>query len=62
MSGRYYVVGWRDPLCSGSGTREYGARSSKVAAIRLAERVLPAGAEYLVTTISHTVHEGRVSD
>ncbi|MDP9022012.1 MAG: hypothetical protein M3N57_04770 [Actinomycetota bacterium] len=62
MGTTYYVVSWVDhqrrdrapfPL-----TREYGTTSSKQAAIRLAERLLPPDAEYIITTLHRTVHHG----
>jgi nicotinamide riboside kinase len=59
----YIVVSWVDHRARGkagrSSTREYGTASTKQAAIRLAERVLPPDAEYIVTTIYKTVHQGR---
>lgn len=55
----YIVVSWVDPRRRHAGTREYGSRSTKQAAIRLAERVLPPATDYIVTTISRTVHTGR---
>jgi hypothetical protein len=63
VSTRYYLVSWTDHQRKGRGqaptTREYGTASSKQAAIRLAERLLPPDAEYAITTLSRTVHEGR---
>lgn len=60
---RYIVVSWVDQRRQNGqrnpATREYGAASSKQAAIRLAERVLPPDAEYIVTTVTRTVHHGR---
>jgi hypothetical protein len=60
---RYIVVSWvdqrRQRLGHNPTTREYGAASSKQAAIRLAERVLTPDAEYIVTTATRTVHHGR---
>ena len=60
---RYIVVSWVDQRRQQRGrhpaTREYGAASSKQAAIRLAERTLPPDAEYIVTTLTQTVHHGR---
>ena len=60
---RYIVVSWADQRRQGLGpspaTREYGVASTKQAAIRLAERVLPPDAEYIVTTATQTVHHGR---
>lgn len=60
---RYYVVSWVDPRptrrASDRRTREYGAASTKQAAIRFAERVLPPDAEFIVTTRTKTVHHGR---
>jgi hypothetical protein len=59
----YYVVSWVDHPRRGrgpsSGTRVYGTATTKQAAIRLAERVLPADAEYIITTLTRTVHQGR---
>ena len=60
---RYIVISWTDPRRQGRGrsraTREYGIASTKQAAIRLAERTLPPGADYIVTTATRTVHHGR---
>lgn len=60
---RYIVVSWVDQRGQERGrhpaTREYGVASSKQAAIRLAERVLPPDAHYIVTTVTRTVHHGR---
>ncbi len=60
---RYIVVSWVDQRGQKRGrhpaTREYGVASSKQGAIRLAERVLPPDAEYIVTTVTRTVHHGR---
>lgn len=60
--GTYFVVSWVDhelrDRAAGPRTREYGTASSKQAAIRLAERVLPPGAEYIVTTLHRTVYRG----
>jgi len=60
---RYIVVSWVDQRHQERGgnpaTREYGVASSKQAAIRLAERKLSPGAEYIVTTATRTVHHGR---
>jgi hypothetical protein len=60
---RYIVISWADPRRQGRGrnpaTREYGIASTKQAAIRLAERTLPPGADYIVTTATRTVHHGR---
>lgn len=60
---RYIVVSWVDQRRQQRGrnpaTREYGVASTKQAAIRLAERTLPPGAEYIVTTVTRTVHHGR---
>ena len=60
---RYIVVSWVDQRHQSLGhnpaTREYGAASTKQAAIRLAERTLPPDAEYIVTTVTRTVHHGR---
>lgn len=55
----YILVSWVDPRRRHSGTREYGSKSTKQAAIRLAERVLPPDTDYIITTISRTVHTGR---
>jgi hypothetical protein len=59
----YYVVSWVDHPRRGrrpsSETREYGTATTKQAAIRLAERVLPPDADYLITTLTRTVHQGR---
>ncbi len=58
----YYVVSWIDHQRRDRGrgprTREYGTASSKQAAIRLAERVLPPDVEYIITTLHRTVHHG----
>lgn len=59
----YVVLSWIDLSRPGyhdgiSATREYGSASTKQAAINLAERTLPPGAEYIVTTIHRTVHHG----
>lgn len=63
MRTTYYVVSWVDHKLRDKGpvprTREYGTASSKQAAINLAERVLPPGAEYMVTTLSRAVYHGR---
>jgi hypothetical protein len=60
---RYIVVSWVDPRGQERGRhpamREYGVASTKQAAIRLAERTLPPDAEYIVTTLTQTVHHGR---
>lgn len=60
---RYFVVSWIDPTSArrsaDTRTREYGTASTKEAAIRLAERVLPPDAEFIVTTLHRTVHTGR---
>lgn len=59
----YFVVSWRDHERKDRARRpttgEYGTASSKQAAIRLAERVLPPDAEYVITTVRSTVHRGR---
>ncbi|MDP8931673.1 MAG: hypothetical protein M3O70_24680 [Actinomycetota bacterium] len=59
----YFVVSWTDhqrrDRASAPRTREYGTVSSKQAAIRLAEKLLPPDAEYVVTTLHRTVHHGR---
>ncbi len=58
----YFVVSWTDPTrrenAPSPTTREYGSTTSKQAAIRLAQRVLPPDTEYLVTTLRRTVHWG----
>ncbi len=58
----YYVVSWVDHQRRDRGreprTREYGTASSKQGAIRLAERILPPDAEYIITTLHRTVHHG----
>ncbi len=58
----YFVVSWVDhrrrDRAPAPTTREYGTASTKQAAIRLAERVLPPGVEYIVTTLRRTVHYG----
>jgi hypothetical protein len=63
MGTTYFLVSWADHRVRDKGpwptTREYGTAGSKQAAIRLAERLLPPGAEYVVTTLHKTVHEGR---
>jgi hypothetical protein len=63
VSTRYYLVSWTDHQRKSRGrrptTREYGTASSKQAAIRLAERLLPRDAEYVITTLTRTVHESR---
>jgi hypothetical protein len=63
VSTRYFLVSWVDHERKGRAprptTREYGTTTTKQAAIRLAERVLPPEAEYVVTTLSRTVHQGR---
>lgn len=50
----YIVVSWADQQLGDRArsprTREYGSASTKQAAIRLAERVLPPDAEYIITT------------
>jgi hypothetical protein len=60
---RYIVVSWVDQQRRNRGrypaTREYGIASTKQAAIRLAERVLPPDADYIITTATRTVHHGR---
>jgi hypothetical protein len=60
---RYIVVSWVEQQRRNRGrypaTREYGIASTKQAAIRLAERVLPPDADYIVTTATRTVHHGR---
>jgi hypothetical protein len=65
VSTRYYLVSWTDHQRQGRGrpptTREYGTASSKQAAIRLAERLLPPGTEYVITTLHRSVHHGRTS-
>jgi hypothetical protein len=63
VSTRYFLVSWVDHERKGRAprptTREYGTTTTKQAAIRLAERILPPEAEYVVTTLSRTVHQGR---
>jgi hypothetical protein len=63
VSTTYDLVSWTDHRRQGRGraptTREYGTASSKQAAIRLAQRLLPPDAEYVITTLSSTVHQGR---
>jgi hypothetical protein len=63
MGTTYFLASWVDHRARDKDrwptTREYGTASSKQAAIRLAERLLPPGAEYVVTTLHKTVHEGR---
>lgn len=60
---RHFVISWVDQQRRSQGpsptTREYGSASTKQAAIRLAERVLPPDADSIVTTITRTVHAGR---
>jgi len=62
---RYLVVSWVDPTptrrAKDTRTREYGSATTKQAAIRLAERLLPPDADFIVTTIGRTVHAGRTS-
>ena len=62
MSSTYYVIAWthdpQQPRGRRPVPREYGTASSKQAAIRLAERLLPPEAEYLITTTYRTVHHG----
>jgi hypothetical protein len=59
----YILVSWTDQQRQHRGpqptTREYGTASSKQAAIRLAERVLPPDAEYVITTLHRTIHHDR---
>jgi hypothetical protein len=63
VSTTYFLVSWTDHQRKSRGrpptTREYGTASSKQAAIRLAERLLPPDAEYVITTLTRTVHQGR---
>jgi hypothetical protein len=63
VSTRYYLVSLTDHQRKGRDrpptTREYGTASSKQAASRLADRLLWPGTEYVITTLSRTVHEGR---
>ncbi len=63
MSTTYILVSWTDHQRQHRGrpptTREYGTASSKQAAIRLAARVLPPDAEYVITTLHRTVHHSR---
>lgn len=62
MATTYFLLSWVDHSARGKASRptlrEYGTAGSKQAAIRLAERLLPPGAEYVVTTLHQTVHEG----
>jgi hypothetical protein len=62
VSTTYYVVSWTDHQRRHRGrrptTREYGT-STLQAAIRLAEHLLPPESEYVITTLSRTVHHGR---
>jgi excisionase family DNA binding protein len=62
----YFLVAWVDHRARDKDrrptAREYGTASSKQAAIRLAERLLPPGAEYVVITLHRTVHEGRTPE
>lgn len=54
MGTRYFVVSWTDPHPRDRSARrttcEYGEPSTKQAAIRLAERVLPPDTDYVITT------------
>ncbi|MBW3576366.1 MAG: hypothetical protein KY462_01235 [Actinobacteria bacterium] len=63
MGTTYYVVAWVDHQRRDRApvprTRGYGTASSKQAAIRLAERLLPPDAEYIITTLHRTVLHGR---
>lgn len=63
MATTYFLVSWVDHHARDNAQRptlrEYGTADSKQAAIRLAERLLPPGAEYIVTTLHKTVYEGR---
>ncbi|WP_052667150.1 hypothetical protein [Nitriliruptor alkaliphilus] len=60
---RYFLVSWVDHQRKGRAprptTREYGATTTKQAAIRLAENVLPPDADYVITTLHRTIHQGR---
>jgi hypothetical protein len=60
VSTTYYLVSWTDHQRRHRGrrptTREYGTTSTLQAAIRLAERLLPPDSEYVITTLSRTVH------
>ena len=60
---RYVVTSWVDQRhqngARNPATREYGVASTKQAAIRLAERILPPDVDYIVTTATRTVHHGR---
>lgn len=60
---RYFVISWVDQQRRSRGpsptTREYGSASTRQAAIRLAERVLPPDADYIVPTITRTVHAAK---
>lgn len=53
----YYVIAWVDQKRRERApfprTRECGTATSKQAAIRLAEQILPPDAHYLITTLSH---------
>jgi hypothetical protein len=53
VSTTYYLVSWTDQERKSRGrpptTREYGTASSKQAATRLAERLLPPVTEYMIT-------------
>lgn len=66
MATTYFLVSWVDHRARDKAQRptlrEYGTAGSKQAAIRLAARLLPPGAEYVVTTLHRTVHEGRTPD
>jgi hypothetical protein len=63
VSTTYYLVSWTDHQrrhrARRPTTREYGTTSTLQAAIRLAERLLPPDSEYVITTLSRTVHHGR---
>jgi hypothetical protein len=63
VSTTYHLVSWTDHQRRHRGrrptTREYGTTSTLQAAIRLAERLLPPESEYVITTLSGTVHHGR---
>lgn len=62
----YIIISWADLRLERRGrrpaTREYGTASSKQAAIRRAERVLPPDTEYIIRAASTTVHTGRTPD
>ena len=58
---RYYVGAWVEQGRPERGTRTLPeVKSTKAAAIRYAERTLPPGVEYVVTTLHRTVATGSV--